>query len=215
MESSRHTGPGRVHRLFWAYRNTKEIRDLAKSLSRRQKPSDQTASGEQLQLFPDTFGTFHGPPPEITGFSDFQEIPAYVADKIKQLADGQGYPLSEIAILYAMKTPDRIPGVHVPHLLGAAMESRGILHHWICEDYRAKQSYDITTNKVAISTIHSVKGFDYACVFVIGLDWLAPGRWTREQIDSIACVAVTRARRHLFVPYCFENYLVRKMAGAV
>ena len=206
---------GRVHRLSWAYRNTKQITDLAASLSCTQKSSDETASDEQLQLFPDTFGTFQGPPPEITAFSNFHEIPAYVADKIRQLADGQGYPLSEIAILYAMKAPDRLPGVHVPHLLGSAMESRGILHHWISEDFRAKQSYDITTEKVAISTIHSVKGFDYACVFVIGLDWLEPGRWTQDQIDRLACVAVTRARQHLFVPYCFENHLIRKMVGAV
>ena len=205
---------GRVHRLSWAYRNTKEIMDLAASLSCTQKPSHNTASGDQLHLFPETFGTFHGPPPEITPFSGFHEIPAYVADKIKQLADGQGYPLSEIAVLYAMKTPERLPGAHVPHLFGSALESRGILHHWISEDFRAKQSYDITTNKVTISTIHSVKGFDYACVFVIGLDWLEPGRWTQDQIDRLACVAITRARQHLFIPYCFRNHLIRKMAGS-
>lgn len=43
---------------------------------------------------------------------------------------------------------------------------------WISEDYRAKRSHDVTTEKVTISTIHSVKGFDYACVFVLGLDAL-------------------------------------------
>ena len=117
----------------------------------------QDFSDDMLQLFPETFGTVQGPPPKITAFSNFHEIPAYVADKTRRLADSQGYPLSEIAVLYAMKAPDRLPGVHVPHLPGSAMESRGILHHWISEDFRAKQSYDITTNKVAISTIHWVK----------------------------------------------------------
>lgn len=56
---------------------------------------------------------------------------------------------------------------------------------WIAEDYRAKRSYDVTTQSVTISTIHSVKGFDYACVFVIGLDWLQGDRWTEEQIKNL------------------------------
>lgn len=50
--------------------------------------------------------------------------------------------------------------------------------------------------------MHSLKGFDYACVFVLGIDWLAPGnRWTEEQIKKLAYVAVTRAREQLFTPY--------------
>ncbi len=109
---------GREHRLSWAYCNIKEIADLAESLSCTQKPPDKTVSGDQFYLLPDTFGTFHGPTPEVIRFSDFQESPAYVADKSKELSDAQGYPLSEIAVLYAMKFPDRLPGIHVPHLLG-------------------------------------------------------------------------------------------------
>ena len=39
----------------------------------------------------------------------------------------------------------------------------------------------VTTQSVTISTIHNVKGFDYACVFVIGLDWLDETRWTADK----------------------------------
>jgi superfamily I DNA/RNA helicase len=88
------------------------------------------------------------------------------------------------------------------------LERKGIIHNWISEDYRAKKSYDVTTESVTISTIHSVKGFDYACVFLLGLDWMSLGRWTEEQIRRLAYVAVTRARERLFIPYCSVNELI-------
>ena len=116
-----------------------------------------------------------------------------------------------MAALYAMKSPEGHPSVNLPLLIGRALDQKGLLHHWISEDYRAKRSYDVTTNSVTISTIHSVKGFDYACVFLLGLDWLAPGRWTEEQIRRLAYVAVTRAREKLFIPYCSGNELIRRL----
>lgn len=33
---------------------------------------------------------------------------------------------------------------------------------------------------------NNVKGFDYTCVFLLTLDWLAPGHWTEEQIRRLA-----------------------------
>jgi superfamily I DNA/RNA helicase len=92
------------------------------------------------------------------------------------------------------------------------MERKGLLHNWVSEDYRAKRSYDVTTDSVTISTIHSLKGFDYACVFLLGMDWLAPSnRWTEEQIRKLAYVAVTRAREQLFIPYSYENEIVKML----
>ncbi|HLA27889.1 MAG TPA: hypothetical protein VJZ49_08340 [Syntrophales bacterium] len=79
----------------------------------------------------------------------------------------------------------------------------GILHNWISEDCRAKRSHDVTTA--------SVKGFDYACVFLLGMEWLDPGRWTEAQIIKLAYVAVTRARERLFIPYSASNNLIRKI----
>ena len=116
-----------------------------------------------------------------------------------------------MAVIYAMKTPENDPDMNLPLLIGKALDKRGLLHNWISEDYRAKRSYDVTTNSVTISTIHSVKGFDYACVFLLGLDWLAPGRWTEEQIRRLAYVAVTRARERLFIPYCSGNELISRL----
>ena len=116
-----------------------------------------------------------------------------------------------MAVIYAMKAPENDPGMNLPLLIGKALDKRGLLHNWISEDYRDKRSYDVTTESVTISIIHSVKGFDFACVFLLGLDWLAPGRWTEEQIRRLAYVAVTRARERLFIPYCSGNELISRL----
>jgi|WetSurMetagenome_2_1015567.scaffolds.fasta_scaffold98626_1 hypothetical protein len=97
-----------------------------------------------------------------------------------------------MVVIYAMKTPENDLGMNLPLLIGKALDKRGLMHNWISEDYRAKRSYDVTTESVTISTIHSVKGFGYACVFLLVLDWLAPGRWTEEQFRRLAYVAVIR-----------------------
>lgn len=202
---------GRVHRVSWVYRNTQEIIELAKVL----EDKDDSALNHhdpQIRLFPETFESSHGPEPAIKQFPDDEAIVAWTADKISHLHTSEGYPLSEIAVIYTMKCPEDRSEVNLPQLLMGALERKGIIHQWISEDYRAKKSYDITTSSVSISTIHSAKGFDYACVFLIGLDWLEAGkRWTEEQIRKLAYVATTRARERLFVPYCKRNAIIKKI----
>jgi hypothetical protein len=201
---------GRVHRVSWIYRNTQEIADFAKRIiedgqeSRRETP--------QAELFPEIFEVIHGPQPEIMSFNDYKAVAAWVADRIRTLNEDEGYPFAEIAVIYTMRSPEDDTAIHLPRLLEAAMERKGLLHNWVSEDYRAKRSYDVTTDSVTISTIHSLKGFDYACVFLLGMDWLAPSnRWTEEQIRKLAYVAVTRAREQLFIPYSYENEIVKML----
>lgn len=202
---------GRVHRVSWIYRNTQEIADFAKAIIEDGKKT-ASDSPAQTELFPETFEATHGPLPEIRSFSDYDAIAAWVAGKIRILADDEGYPLSEIAVIYTMRSPEHDVAMHLPRLMIKALEGKGILHNWISEDYRAKRSYDVTTNSVTISTIHSVKGFDYACVLLLGLNWLDAGdRWTEEQIRKLAYVAVTRARERLFIPYRSKNGLIPRL----
>jgi len=151
------------------------------------------------RLFPETFEAPHGAPPDIRAFPNYGELAAWVADRIRNLSEEDGYPLSEMAVIYTMKTPENNPSMNLPFLIGKALYKRGLVHNWVSEDYRTKRSYDVTTESVTISTIHSVKGFGYACAFLLGLDWLAQGRWTEEQIRRLAYVAVTRAKERLFI----------------
>lgn len=202
---------GRVHRVSWIYRNTKEIADFAKAFV-EERPWSPDESSRQVELFPETFEAMHGPPPDIKPFHDYGEVAAWVASRIRTLNEEEGYPLAEIAVIYTMRSPENDSTMNMPQLLEAALGRKGLIYNWISEDYRAKRSYDVTTDSVTISTIHSLKGFDYACVFVLGMDWLTPGnRWTEEQIRKLAYVAVTRAREQLFIPYCCENDIVKML----
>ena len=96
-------------------------------------------------------------------------------------------------------------------MIGHVLDNRGILYDWVSQDSRAKKSYDVTTDNVTVSTIHSVKGFDYAAVFVVGLDLLDQSRWTEEQANRLTYVAITRARYRLYIPYLSETQIVKKL----
>jgi len=69
----------------------------------------------------------------------------------------------------------------------------------------------ITTDSITVSTVHSLKGFDYAAVFVLGLDLLDQSRWTEEQVNCLTYVAITRARFRLYIPDLTENQVVKKL----
>ncbi len=204
---------GRVHRISRVYRNTKEIQGCAQSfIEKTVSPTD--SGGTHRELFPGFFD-FHGPAPAFRQCTTAQKMISFIGSTIQTLIDSEGYALSEIAIIYTVKSRKDSEGLHLPHELEKELQSKGIMSTWVSEDYRSKRSYDVTTNNVTISTIHSVKGFDYACVFLIGLDLLEPGeRWSEEQLKSLAYVAITRARYQLYVPYIEESWLVKRLLSA-
>jgi len=70
-------------------------------------------------------------------------------------------------------------------------------------------------NSVAINTIHSAKGFDYACVFLIGLDSVDENKATTEQIERLAYVGMTRARYQLYIPYLNKTAVIEKLLAAI
>jgi superfamily I DNA/RNA helicase len=118
---------GRVHRVTWVYRNTQEIADFAAALAGNGSSGateSADALGHQGRLFPETFETPHGAPPDIRAFPDYGAISAWVADKIRNLSEEEGYPLSEMAVIYAMKTPENDPGMNLPLLIGKAGQKR-------------------------------------------------------------------------------------------
>jgi superfamily I DNA/RNA helicase len=103
----------------------------------------------------------------------------------------------------------------LPRMIEKALDARGILNTWVSEDYHSKKTYDITTNSVTISTIHSVKGLDYSTVILLGLDYLKPRGWSEDQLERLAYVAITRARYQLFIPYIEKSNLIQKLITAL
>jgi superfamily I DNA/RNA helicase len=73
---------------------------------------------------------------------------------------------------------------------------------------------DWALSQITISTIHSVnsvKGLDYSCVFLLGLDSLKPKGWTEDQTNNLVYVAITRARYQLFIPYIHESSVIKRL----
>ena len=104
-------------------------------------------------------------------------------------------------MLYPMRYPHAAPGVDLPMAIQKALDPDGILWRWASEDSRSKRDYDITADSITICTVHSVKGLDFACVFLVGFDFLEPGpNWPEGQLWSLAYVAITRARRDCTYP---------------
>jgi superfamily I DNA and RNA helicase len=174
----------------------------------------KNAGNEQKELFPDFFD-FIGPSPEIVQLKDFETICQYIADKTTQIVAEDECPFSEVAVLYVKKTaPDGISQT-VPEMIEQALAAKGIFSNWIARDYQNKCTYDITTNSVAINTIHSAKGFDYACVFLIGLDSLDHTEASAEQHQRLAYVGLTRARYQLYIPYIRKTPIIEKVLAAI
>lgn len=201
---------GRVHKISYIYRNTKEISGFASKFIQEEASVPEAKEFEQLELFPDFFD-FSGPKPELKRFEDFNAITEYVASKILEIVDEQQCPYSEIAVVYCKKSLGAEDVHDLPKRFMNALDSSGILCNWASENYHSKRLYDITTNSVTISTIHSTKGFDYTCVFLVGLDLLKEDGWSKEQITNMTYVAITRARYQLFIPYIQKNTIISQL----
>ncbi|MBL7179014.1 MAG: AAA family ATPase [Desulfobacterales bacterium] len=204
---------GRVHKISYVYRNTKEISEFASNFIRKEALVSKAQKEEQLKLYPDFFD-FSGPKPVVKQFEGFEAIFTHVAEEIQKIVRSKECPCSDIAIIYTMKLPGDLKNP-LPLTIKKALEARGIFNNWVSENYRSKNTYDITTNSVTISTIHSVKGLDYSNVFLLGLDFMEPKRWSEEQINNLVYVAITRARYQLFIPYIHGNSLISKLISCL
>ena len=204
---------GRMRQLNIIYRNTREIAGFA---NRFRFGAQMTGAEEtpQATLFPDP-RISSGPCPTLKQFDSTGKVMDHIAKEIRALLDAGSFPLSEIAVMYTMKRAEPAGSLCIPDQVAAALDRLGILNKWLSEDYRAKRSHDITANSVTITTIHSAKGLDFACVFLVGLDAMESGeRWPQEQIDSLAYVGITRARYRLEIPYVRKNELLTRLLAA-
>ena len=201
---------GKIYRLDRVYRSTREISDFASAFVGR-KVDGRGNEEKEGGLFPSLFES-HGPRPLMDELAGPTEVIAYVADSVSSLVHREGFSCSEIALLYVSKTvksPER--DISLPEELMTALNGRGILSAWASEDYRSKRSYDITTNSVTISTIHSAKGLDYACVVLLGLDFMDDDKLTEEHLRNLVHVGITRARYRLFIPFVTRTLLIERL----
>ncbi|MDO4839184.1 MAG: 3'-5' exonuclease [Desulfovibrionaceae bacterium] len=167
----------RVHRLSRQYRNTAAIARFA------------------AKMLPDsagiTFAGTGGKIPDVIVRQSVQDQVQYIVQSVRHCI-GKGVPMNEIAILY---TKSHMADICLPEYIAQELEYSGIMARWISKNADTKHYYDITTDSVTVSTIHSVKGLDFSHVFIIGLDALPDTPHSRR----LAYVGMTRARDRLTV----------------
>lgn len=186
----------RLRRLQRQYRNTRAIARMALRLLPEGEPVPELAGAE-------------GEAPCWLQSADAPSLVRDVADAVATLVR-EGVSMSEIAILYAHS---RLEGLasSLPESLLEAVEARGVMARWVARDATSKRYFDITTDSVCISTIHSAKGLDFSHVFLLGMDRLQPENLRQRRL---AYVGMTRAREHLTLAVCGREGLVPLLAGA-
>lgn len=177
----------KIRRLVRQYRNTRSIAQLAAKVLEQPVQPEQFAGADGLA-------------PALIEAADWPTIIGKVAGEVAALVR-KGVAMSEIAILYVKASVPTIDSL--PETLLSALETKGVLGQWASQDERSKRTYDITTDSVTISTVYSVKGLDFAHVFLLGLDILESGS---EHDRRLAYVGMTRARESLTLVQCTSGH---------
>ena len=186
----------REHTLQRQYRNTRAIAAFAARLLDAPPEPQHMAGGS-------------GPDPVWLRSRDSRSQIEDVAQAVAELVRG-GVAMSEIAVLYVHSKNNSVE--NFPQCLLEAIEARGALCVWAARDTASKRNFDITTDSVTISTIHSAKGLDFAHVFLLGLDGLNPNSPRHRRL---AYVGMTRARESLVLGVCGRGGLAGAFANTV
>ncbi|MDL2285999.1 NERD domain-containing protein [Desulfococcaceae bacterium OttesenSCG-928-F15] len=156
-----------------------------------------------------------GKAPYFQKIGDAEDGASYIAKRILELRK-EGMPFSEMLVLYAgSRMYPELGTLEYPVFLQDYLEGEGILCTWVAKNSETKANWDCTTNRLAISTIHSMKGLDGAVVFVLGLDALEQKNISDDQFNTLAYVACSRARQELHILYGEESPWVVRMKNSL
>ena len=202
-----------TRQLRRVYRNTREIEQFARRFIGEEKPE-----APQLELFQDDPGC-SGPPPEIIRFESQGKLEDYLIQDIRDQLHRGEFRRSEIGILYDDKIYGadqfKYEGKEAPARLLQKLETAGIPTKWVSEDVRAKELFDITTDRVSLISIHSAKGLDFDLVYLVGADRIIPTDETRDRLIRLLYVAITRAKYRLVIPYVEETEFIGSLKNCL
>jgi hypothetical protein len=203
---------GRTHYLGNVYRNTFEIFEFSQRFI-GVGPKENSQARLQLDYF------CHGDPPQLMQFGDFDEIEAFLETDIRNRISGGEYQRSEIGVIYDDKTYGietfTYDSRELPRRLLVQLEAAGIPVRWVSQDVRAKEGFDITTDRVSIVSIHSAKGLDFDLVYLVGVDHILPTAETYPYLTRLLYVGLTRAKHRLIIPYIDETPFIQKMCNCL
>ena len=169
---------------------------------------------KQLSLLPYDFA-FHGDVPELIFFQDNEEAEDFLIKDIEEVISQEEYKKSEIAVIYDDKVYSTDLFAYdnraLPMRILRRLEAYGIPVSWVSQDARAKEMFDVTTDRVSLISIHSSKGLDFDLVYLVGVDHIHPTDQSRNTLTSLIYVAMTRAKYRLVIPYVEESELIKSM----
>jgi hypothetical protein len=204
---------GRTTTLRRVYRNTQAIFEFTQRFI-----GEGPRENAQLALLPEGV-SFDGPAPEILEFKDSQNIEDFLIIDLKRRLQTGEFKRSETAIIYDDKVygPDRFSYDNraLPMRLFRSLEGAGIPSTWVSQDVRAKEMYDVTTDRVSLISIHSSKGLDFDLVYLVGLDHIHGTDELKQNLIPLVYVAMTRAKYRLVIPYVEETDLIRRIKSCL
>jgi len=203
-KSLRIDAQGRVTKLTQVYRSTREIVEFSHRLIDKEPPPSRPEVPEGQLLLPGVDECW-GEWPSIVEFPSSKEIDHYLVGDICSRIKSEEYKRSEIAVVYDDKQYGEVDAPSGfaygsrarAERMKECLEAAGIPVEWVSESVHSKKSFDITTDRISLLSVHSAKGIDFDLVYLV-----EPGRGLsgqaipNERLGS-AYVAVTRAKHHL------------------
>lgn len=202
---------GRTKILKTNYRNTREIAHLASSfLNCGVKFTDELLKddeGQLLEIIRPQATLRSGSPPQLIECQSFREECAEIAARVKLWLEKGKYPPQEILILYVKKGANPNDEKYIQAVL-TSLEEAGIEYEWITRNQESKRSFQLSSAKVKVSTIHSAKGLDFAAVALVGLSLLPSSAEQAEVERKLVYVGLTRARNELLITHCKNSQFI-------
>ena len=204
---------GRTSYMGKVYRNTAEIFHFTQRFI-----GEEGKTKRQLVLLADDYA-LRGDLPELRHFSDYVQVEDYLIKDLSECLRQGEYKRSEVAVIY----DDKVYGMDrfaydnraLPMRLLKKLEISGVPTTWVSQDVRAKEMYDVTTDRVSLISIHSSKGLDFDLVYLIGVDRIQPTHLTRVYLTNLIYVAMTRAKYRLVIPYVKETEFIGRMKSCL
>lgn len=196
---------GRVRRLPVSYRSTREIVMPASIFVQSSKIDDffkQYIGEDNLNTL---FHQANGQPPKVEIVPPdklLSHITVSIAGDIKN-----GLAYSDIAVI--------CPYREQTHRVADYLERHNIAHYWLVKDSQSKKEYDLTQNKVLISTVHSAKGLEFEKVYFTNFEVFPLKELNDRENASMIYVAMTRAKKALTILATTETEILTKLKETI
>ncbi len=142
-----------------------------------------------------------GEKPKLKKFSSNNELFKGIEYFINKKVTENGYRYNDIVIVYPRK--NIYNQKNIAKSVKNYFQNKNINLENIAS-FKNKKRFLILDNNVKLSTIHSIKGFEFKVVIIIGIDDM----YINSRNKRLLYIATTRAKEKLFIPY-------KKVAGFI